>query len=295
MKLTEIWNESQRPTVSFELFPARTQKAAERLEKTIDELAALSPDFAAVTFGAGGSTREGSRQLLEKLRMEKGLEVVAYFAGYGLAPEDITAVLDSYQELGIDNILVVRGDIPRDQEDFIPHPESFAHASDLLEFIRPKYDFCIGVAAYPEGHVEAESREKDLEYLRLKVDNGAQYIITNYCYENQFFFDFVERCRAIGIDVPVLPGVMPIYSVKMMESLAALCGATITDDIRQGLAELPEGDKGAVQNFGIGFAYQQCKGLFSAGVPGVHIYTMDRSKTSVEIVTRLRSEGLLKI
>lgn len=293
MKLTEIWNKSHRPTISFELFPARSQKAAEGLEKTIDELAALEPDFAAVTFGAGGSTREGSYQLLERLKIDMGLEVVGYFAGYGLPPGDITAVLDSYQDLGIENILVVRGDVPHGQEDFTPHPDSFAHASDLLEFIRPRYDFCIGVAAYPEGHVEAESREKDLEYLKLKVDIGAEYIITNYCYENHLFFDFVDRCRAMGIDVPVLPGVMPIYSVKMMESLAALCGATITDEIRQGLAELPEGDKDAVLNFGIEFAYRQCKGLFGAGVPGVHIYTMDRSKTSVEIVTHLRSEGLL--
>jgi methylenetetrahydrofolate reductase (NADPH) len=293
MKLTETWKTSENPTVSFELFPARTQKAAERLEKTIDVLTGLKPDFAAVTFGAGGSTREGSRQLLEKLISEKGLDVIGYFAGYGLGHEDITAVLDSYQELGIENILIVRGDIPHDQEDFTPHPDSLAHASDLVAFIRPRYDFCIGVAGYPEGHIEAESKGKDLDYLKMKLDKGAEYIITNYCYDNQFFFDFVERCHVTGIDVPILPGVMPIYSVKMMEFLASLCGATITDKIRQGLADLPEDDKEAVLNFGIDFAYRQCKDLFRAGVPGVHIYTMDRSKTTVEIVTRLRSEGLL--
>lgn len=293
MKLTEIWNYSANATISFELFPARTEKAAERLPRTIDDLAALNPDFVSVTFGAGGSTREGSRQLLDMLKSEKGLEVVGYFAGYGLGPEDITAVLDSYRGLGIENLLVVRGDIPHDQEDFQPHPESFAHASDLVKFIRPQYDFCIGVAGYPEGHIEAESLETDLQYLKLKIDNGAEYIITNYCYDNQFFFDFVRRCRAIGIEVPIIPGVMPIYSVKMMESLAKLCGATIPEQIRQGLAELPEGDKQAVLNFGIDFAYQQCKGLLDDGVPGLHIYTMDRSKTTTEVVTRLRNEGLL--
>jgi methylenetetrahydrofolate reductase (NADPH) len=293
MKVTDIWKNSTKPTVSFELYPPRTLKAAEKLENTIDTLAALEPDFASVTFGAGGSTREGSYQLLENLKIDKGLEVLGYFAGYGLGPEEITSVLDSYRELGIDNILVVRGDIPRDLEGFTPHPASFAHASSLLEFIRSKYDFCMGVAAYPEGHIEAESKEKDLEYLKVKVDLGADYIITNYCYDNKYFFDFVERCQEYGINLPIIPGVMPIYSAKMMESLANLCGATITDEIQQGLADLPEGDKEAVLTFGIEFAYRQCKGLLDAGVPGVHLYTMDRSKTVSAIVTRLRSEGYL--
>jgi methylenetetrahydrofolate reductase (NADPH) len=293
MKATEIWKNSSKPTVSFELYPPRTLKAAEKFEKTIDILAALNPDFASVTFGAGGSTRDGSYQLLEKLKIGKGLEVVGYFAGYGLGPDEITTVLDSYRDLGLENILVVRGDIPHDLEGFTPHPESFAHASSLLEFIRPNYDFCMGVAAYPEGHIEADSKEKDLEYLKLKVDLGAEYIITNYCYDNSYFFDFVERCQENGITLPIIPGVMPIYSPKMMENLAKLCGATITDEIRRGLADLPEGDKGAVLDYGIEFAYLQCKDLLAAGVPGVHIYTMDRSKTVSAIVSRLRSEGYL--
>lgn len=294
MKMTDIWTSHRKPTVSFELFPPRSPKAAENLEKAIEKLAALEPDFVSVTFGAGGSTREGSRQLIEKLKQKKALEVVAYFAGYGLGPEDITAVLDSYQALGIKNILVVRGDPPQEQEDFTPHPQSMSHASDLMAFIRPRYsDLCIGVAGYPEGHIEAESKEKDLEYLKLKVDRGAEYIISNYFYDNQYFFDFVERCRAIGIDVPIVPGVMPIYSVKMMEMLAGLCGATITEEIRQGIAALPEGDKQALMDFGIEFAVRQCKELLNAGVPGLHIYTMDRSSSTVAIVERLRGDRLL--
>jgi methylenetetrahydrofolate reductase (NADPH) len=289
-----MWNKVNTPTVSFELFPARSEKAAGRLEKTIGVLTALEPDFVSVTFGAGGSTRAGSRQLIEKLKVEKGLEVLAYFAGYGLGPEDITSVLDSYQDLGIENLLVVRGDVPHIQEDFQPHPESFQHASDLLKFIKPRYDFCLGAAAYPEGHIEAVSKEHDLEYLKLKVENGAEFIVTNYCYDSKYFFDFLDNIHGLGIDVPVLPGVMPIYSAKMMESLAALCGATITDEIKIGLARLPEGDKSAVLDYGIEFAYRQCAELLGAGVPGVHIYTMDRSKTASAIVTRLRDEGLLQ-
>jgi methylenetetrahydrofolate reductase (NADPH) len=293
MRVTDIWRRGPRPSVSFELFPPRSDKAAEKLDKTIDELVALRPDFVSVTFGAGGSTREGSRQLIEKLKNKKVQEVIAYFAGYGLGPDDIVSVLDSCQALGIENILVVRGDAPRDQEGFEPHPESLPHASDLVSFIRPRYDFCIGVAGYPEGHIEAESKDKDIEYLKLKVDNGAQYIISNYFYDNRYFFDFVERCRGIGIEVPILAGVMPIYSVKMLEMLAGLCGATITDQVRQGLAALPEGDKEALVDFGIEFAVRQCKDLLGAGVPGLHIYTMDRSSSSAVIVERLRRDGLV--
>ncbi|MGD2251722.1 MAG: methylenetetrahydrofolate reductase [Anaerolineales bacterium] len=292
MKLTDIWNSSRKPTLSFELFPARTEKAEKKLEKTIDTLAALKPDFVSVTFGAGGSTREGSHQLVDLLKHQKGLEVVPYFACYGLGPEEISEVLDGYQALGVESILAVRGDVPHEFE-IEPHPESLPHASDLVAFIRPRYDFCIGVAGYPEGHIEAASKEKDLGYLKLKVDQGAEYIITNYVYDNRYFFDFVARCRAIGIEVPILPGVMPIYSVKMMEMLAGLCGATITEAVRKGIAALPEGDKQALLDFGVALAAQQCAELIEAGVPGIHIYTMDRSESAVDIAHRLRSEGVL--
>ena len=293
MKVTKLWSSKQKPTVSFELFPPRSPRGAENLEKTIDALAALKPDFVSVTFGAGGSTREGSRQLVEKLKNEKKLEVTAYFAGYGLGPDDINAVLDSYQALGVENVLAVRGDLPREQEDFKPHPDSFPHASDLIAFIRPRYSFCLGAAGYPEGHIDCQSKDKDIEYLKLKVENGAEYIISNYFYDNKYFFDFVERCRAIGIDAPIVPGVMPIYSVRMMEMLAGMCGATISNQVRQGIASLPEGDKEALVNFGIEFAVGQCRELLKAKVPGLHFYTMDLSKSAVGIVNRLRTDGLL--
>jgi len=293
MKLTDLWREGQKPTLSFELFPARTEKGAANLETAIDELAALRPDFVSVTFGAGGSTRQGSHELLRKLQDDKGLEVLAYFACYGLGPDDITDILDGYKGLGIGSVLAVRGDTPR-EEGFEPHPESLPHASDLVAFINSRYGFCLGVAGYPEGHVEAPSREKDLEYLKLKVDAGAEYIIANYSYDNDYFFDFVERCQAFGIEVPILPGVMPIYSVKMMEILAGICGATITDEVREGIAELPEDNKEALVEFGIDLAVRQCAGLLKAGAPGVHIYTMDKSASAVGVVNRLRDEGLLR-
>jgi methylenetetrahydrofolate reductase (NADPH) len=290
MKLTDIWNVSRSPSISFELFPAKSEKTAASLEKTIDILAALKPDFVSVTFGAGGSTREGSRQLVQKLKQNMGLEVVAYFACYGLGPEEIIDVLDIYHEMGVESILAVRGDTPRDKE-FEPHPDSLPHASDLVSFIRPRYDFCIGVAGYPEGHIDAESKAKDLEYLKLKIDQGAEYIIANYFYDNRYFFDFVDRCRGIGIEVPILAGVMPIYSVKMMEMLAGLCGATITDNVRTGIAALDEDDKDGLLDFGIEYAVNQCIELIANGVPGIHFYTMDRSKSTESIIKKLRSDG----
>ena len=293
MKLVNLWDNHPKPTLSFEFFPARSEKAAGLLGKTIDSLADLEPNFVSVTFGAGGSTREGSYQLIEKLSKEKGLNVLGYFAGFGLGPDEIKSVLDSYQGLGLQNILAVRGDEPRELEGFEPHPQSLPYASDLVAFISSRYDFCLGAAGYPEGHIDAESKEKDIEILKLKVDNGAEFIITNYFYDNRYFFDFVERCQSAGITVPILPGVMPVYSVKMMEMLAGLCGATITDSLRNALAALPEDDKTALNDFGIDFAVAQCKELLAAGVVGLHIYTMDRSSSTIGIVNHLRSDGYL--
>ena len=219
--------------------------------------------------------------------------MVAYFACYGLGPSEIRAALDDYRDIGVENVLAVRGDAPDENPGFQPHPESLSHASELLTFIKPDYDFCLGAAGYPEGHIDAESKEKDLEFLKLKVQCGAEFIITNYFYDNIYYFDFVKRCRASGITVPILPGIMPIFSAKMMRMLARLCGATITDDIEKGLAALPEGDKQALESFGVELALKQCRGLIGAGVPGLHIYTMDRAKAATVMVRKLRSEGLV--
>lgn len=294
MRIADLWAAGNRPTISFELFPARTEKAAANLDKAIDKFAALRPDFVSVTFGAGGSTREGSYDLVKKLKTEIGLEVLPYFACYGLGPEDILDVVTDYVELGIGSLLAVRGDEPRGVEGFTPHPESFAHASDLLAFLGANFDnLCLGAAGYPEGHVEAKSVEADLGFLKFKVANGARFIIANYFYDNTFFFDFHDRCRALGIDVPIIPGVMPVYSVKMMHTLAGLCGATITEELSRRIAALPEEDRAAVSDLGIELATRQCRGLLERGAPGLHFYTMDRSKSVVGIVRRLRDEGLL--
>lgn len=293
MRLSERWQSGGRPTVSFEVFPARTPKAAARLPKVLDKLVALEPDFFSVTFGAGGTTTEGSYRLARALVEDHGQQVLAYFAGFGLGPQQICAALDPYRDLGIDNVLVVRGDEPRGQQEFEPHPGSLPHASDLLAFISERYGFCLGAAGYPEGHVQAESPQADLGFLRLKVERGAQFIVANYFYDTRFFLDFRQRCRAAGIAVPIVPGVMPVFSVKMMESLASLCGATLTDELRAGVATLDPSDKGALVRFGVDFATAQCRELLAAGVPGLHFYTMDRTNSVTGILRTLRDEGLL--
>ncbi len=291
MNLAERWRERRQPTLSFELFPPRTDKAAKRLGKVITKLTALNPDFVSVTFGAGGTTREGSYELVKKLKNECNLEVLAYFAGFGLSPEEITSVLDDYRGLGVENLLVVRGDRPRDEENVVPHPDALAHATDLLSFICPRYPFTVGVAGYPEGHVDAGSLEKDLGFLKQKIELGAQFAITNYTYDSRHFFDFVGQARSLGISVPIIAGVMPIYNLKMMNNLAKLCGATIPDSLRDQLAALPADDKDALNDFGVEFATNQCIELLDNGVAGIHIYTMDRAKSAVGMVQRLRDAG----
>jgi len=294
MRVTDLLKEKkERPVISFEFSRAKTEKAALNLDKALDNLAQAEPDYVSVTFGAGGSTREGSFQLVEKLKNEKKFKVVAYIAGVGLGSDDLTSVLDRFKNLGIETIFVIRGDEPMGDAEFKPHPDAKKYASELLAFIREKYDFCLGAAGYPEGHLEVESKEKDVEYLKLKQENGAEYIVAQYFYNNQFFYDYVDRCRAAGITVPIIPGIMPIYTVKMTEVLAKVCGTMIPDEVSQGLAKIASDDKEAILQFGIDFATRQCRDLLKHGVQGLHFYTMNRSKSVISILNTLKSEGLL--
>ena len=291
MRVTSLY-ESKKPVISMEFFPPRNEKAAETFGTTIANLAALKPDYMSITFGAGGSTRDGSYQTVKKVMIDTNLPTVAYIAGFGLRPNEITAVLDKYKDLGIETIFVIRGDKPKD-DDFIPHPDSFSYASDMIAFIKERYDFTLGCAGYPEGHLEAENLEKDIEYLKLKVDNGAEYVVAQYFYDNNYFFEYIKKCRAIGIHVPIIPGIMPVYTLKMTNMLSNICGTKIVDKLKRQLDAVDADDKDAVLNMGINFAVEQCKGLLKEGVAGLHFYTMDRSKSTAEIINRLKKENLL--
>jgi methylenetetrahydrofolate reductase (NADPH) len=293
MRVTELLKAKDGPLMSFEFLPPRSDEAARKLDKVIDDVAALGPDFVTVTFKAGGATKDVSYRLAEKLKNDMGLPTVAYIAGIGLGPDDICSVLDAYRELGIETIFVIRGDEPEGDQDSQPHPECMAYASDMVSFINERYDFCLGAAGYPEGHVDCKSKEHDLECLKLKVDNGAQYVVAQYAYDTSLFFDFVKRARKIGINVPILPGIMPIYTEKMTRNLSRLCGVSLTDDINQCLADLTPDDKQAVLDFGIDLAVEQCRQYLKGGVPGLQFYTMNRGGSVVEAVKRLRKEGAL--
>ena len=291
MRVTSLY-ERKKPVISMEFFPPRNEKAAETFGTTIANLAALKLDYMSITFGAGGSTRDGSYETVKQVMIDKNLPTVAYIAGFGLGPNEITDVLDKYKDLGIETVFVIRGDKPKD-DDFTPHPDSFSYASDMIAFIKKRYDFTLGCAGYPEGHVEAENLEKDIEYLKLKVDNGAEYVVAQYFYDNNYFSEYVKKCRAIGIHVPIIPGIMPVYTVKMTNMLSNVCGTKIVDKLKRQLDAVDADDKDAVLNLGINFAVEQCKGLLKEGVAGLHFYTMDRSKSTAEIINRLKKENPL--
>ena len=291
MRVVNLYESSKKPVISMEFFPPRNEKAAEKFGSIIDNLSQLKPDYMSVTFGAGGSDRDGSYQTVKHL-LDKKLPTVAYIAGYGLGPDEITEILDKYKDIGVETIFVIRGDKPRG-DDYSPHPDSFSYASELIAFIKERYDFTLGCAGYPEGHIEAESLEKDIEFLKLKEKNGAEYVVAQYFYDNNYFFEYVEKCKATGITIPIIPGIMPVYTVKMTQMLSKVCGTSFTDELQGKLDKLAQADKDEVLNFGIDFAVEQCRGLLKKGVAGLHFYTMDRSKSTTEIITRLRQEKLL--
>ena len=294
MRAADLYKDNTgKPVVSFEFFRAKTPKAAENLEKVLDLLSATRHDYMSVTFGAGGSTREGSYQLIDKLKNERGVNVVAYIAGVGLGPDDLTNVLDTFKGQGIGTVFVIQGDEPQEDAAFEPHPEALAHASDLLSFIKARYDFCLGAAGYPEGHIRAESLEKDIQFAKLKQDCGAGYLVAQYFYDNRFFYDYVDRCRAIGVTIPIIPGIMPIYTVSLLEMLTSVCGSSIPEPVRQGLAGISAEDREGVVKFGIDLATRQCRDLLQHGVPGLHFYTMNRGKSVHAIVSTLEKEGLV--
>ena len=291
MRVSNLYKNNKN-VISMEFFPPRNEKAAQNFGNIIDNLSALKPDYMTMTFGAGGSTRDGSYQAVKQIMVDKKQPTVAYIAGFGLGPDDIKDVLDKYSDLGVETIFVIRGDKPK-EDSFVPHPDSFSYASEMIAFIKKNYDFTLGCAGYPEGHLEAESLEKDIEYLKLKVDNGAEYVVCQYFYDNQLYFDFVEKCQAKGIGVPIIPGIMPVYTIKMTQMLSKVCGSTITDELQKELDDVDAEDKNAVLETGIQFAVNQCKGLLKAGVPGLHFYTMNRSKSTTEIIGQLRKDNLL--
>jgi methylenetetrahydrofolate reductase (NADPH) len=282
--------EKVRPSFSFEFFPPKDSEGFEKLFATIGQLEPCQPTYVSVTFGAGGSTRTQTIDLVGRIKNEIGLESMAHLTCVGSSQEELRSVLDTLRGKGIQNILALRGDPPQGQEKFEKPENGFAYANELVEFIRMHYDFCIGVAGYPEGHVECTDKKTDLENLKRKVDAGADFIVTQLFFDNRFYFDFVERAQKIGINIPIIPGIMPILNVKQTQRFTKMCGSTIPDALMKQLessADEPEN----VRKIGIEHATLQCEQLLQEGAPGVHFYTLNRSNATLKIMESLRKQA----
>jgi methylenetetrahydrofolate reductase (NADPH) len=283
--------ERGEPVFSFEFFPPRTDEGVRQLFETVDRLRPLGPAFVSVTYGAGGSTRARTVELVTRLKRELEVEPMAHITCVGASREEIAAVLDEVAAAGIQNVLALRGDPPKGSTEFSPHPDGFRYASELVAFVRSqpeRWRFCLGAASYPEGHVESRDLAADLSNTRLKVDAGADFLITQLFFENAHYFRFVERARAAGIAVPILPGIMPFTNVEQVERFTAMCGATIPPPLRAAMQVRREDAEGALQ-LGVAYASLQCADLLRRGAPGVHFYTLNRSPSTRAILAALRA------
>lgn len=282
--------QAEKQFISLEFFPPKLRDEWPVFFRTVERLATLKPLFASVTYGAGGSTHDHSLEIVTRLKQEYGLEAMAHLTCIGSTTHEIGSFLERLAAAGIDNVLALRGDRPTDQAAEPKLPDSLQHASDLVAFIRSSHPaFSMGVAAYPETHPEASDPDSDLGYLKLKLDHGADFAVTQLFFDNRLYHDFVQRARQSGITKPIVPGILPVVSLKVIKRIVSLCGATIPGGF---LAQLEEADArggaAAVQTVGLAHARQQAKELLASGVPGVHIYTLNRAELVLELV-----EGLL--
>jgi methylenetetrahydrofolate reductase (NADPH) len=275
------------PVFSFEFFPPKTPEGERNLFTALAELKTLEPSFVSVTYGAGGSTREKTIEIVKRIRDEYGLEAMAHFTCVGATVEQLRETLEEMRAAGIDNVLALRGDPPAGEEAWRKTDGGLEYSRELVELISDGYPFAIGAACFPETHIDAASPQADVEYLREKVRAGVDFLITQLFFDNSVYFDFVKRVRAAGIEVPIIPGVMPITRVGQVERMAAMCGASIPDGLRRELHARGE-DPEAVLDFGVAYATLQCSELLAAGAPGIHFYTLNRSPATRAILSALK-------
>ena len=280
--------EERRPVFSFEFFPPKTDEGQRTLEHTLAVLKEDQPDYVSVTYGAGGSTRERTVEITKWIRQDLGIEAMAHLSCVGEPKERLMEILEELEEAGIDNVLALRGDPPRGQNEWKPHPGGLHYSVELIELIRDGFDFAIGAACFPEVHPEAPDLEHDLRYARRKVEAGAGFLITQLFFDNEFYFDFVEEARRAGITVPIIPGIMPITNYKQIKTITDLCEASIPTELERELGERAD-DPEAVAELGVAYATLQCSDLLARGAPGVHFYTLNRSPATRAILAALRA------
>jgi methylenetetrahydrofolate reductase (NADPH) len=276
MRVAELYARGA-PVFSFEFFPPKTDEGYQSLYEAIGELKRLGPGFVSVTCGAAGSTRRKTAELVVRIQSELGLTAMAHVVCTGTTQDELAESLGWMRGRGIENVLALRGDPPRDQPEWRPAPGGFRHANELAAFIRSRFDFCIGGASYPEKHPEAASLEEDLGHLKRKVDAGAEFLITQLFFDGADYWRFVEQARAAGIGVPIVPGVMPVVSAANLRRMAALSpGSRIPAELQRDL-DAAGGDGERALEVGVSYATRQCRELLERGAPGIHFYTLNRS------------------
>jgi methylenetetrahydrofolate reductase (NADPH) len=275
-----------KPGVSFEFFPPKSEAGFQQLFKTIDELHPLHPTYVSVTYGAGGSTREKTVELVERIQRELKIRSMAHLTCVGHTADEIGKILDDLWAAGIRNVLALRGDPPAGQSNFVATEGGFANADQLVAFIRSRRDFCIGVAGYPEGHPQCLNKTRDMEHLKRKVDSGGNVVITQLFFDNDEFYRFRDAAGAMGIKVPLVAGIMPILNVGQIKRFISMCGAKIPHPLLLRLEGL-EQDAEAVYSAGVDYATRQCQDLLKNGVDGLHFYTLNKSKATVQICKAL--------
>jgi methylenetetrahydrofolate reductase (NADPH) len=287
MKITEILR-ARTLTMSFEFFPPKTEGEMTQLFETLREVKKLDPGYISVTYAPGGETREKTIEIVRRAKREIGLESMAHLTCVGHSREELRSILDELNKSGIENVIALRGDPLKGQTRFTPHPDGFTYASELTAFIRASYPFCIAVAGYPEGHVESSDKETDWNNLGRKVMAGADLIITQLFFDNRDFFTFESAMRKRGVSVPIIPGIMPITNYNQIMRFTQMCGAKIPERVARDLEKV-RNDQEAVHEYGVAYATQQCKQLITHRVPGIHFYTLNKSKATRKVIENLRS------
>jgi methylenetetrahydrofolate reductase (NADPH) len=287
VRIDEIIASKGEPTFSFEFFPPRTEEGERNLRETLTALRELKPDFVSVTYGAGGSTRERTVGLTKWIKQGLEIEAMAHLSCVGATREELSEVLDGLATAGIDNVLALRGDPPRGETDWKPHPGGLHYSTELAALISDRYEFCVGAACFPEIHPEAPDLAHDLRFLREKVEAGATFAITQMFFDNELYFRFVDEARAAGIEIPIIAGIMPITDFAQIKTITGMCGASIPQRLMEAL-EWRAHDSDAVLQLGVAYATLQCAELLARGAPGIQFFTLNRSPATRAILSSLR-------
>jgi methylenetetrahydrofolate reductase (NADPH) len=276
-----------RPLRSLEFFPPKDETGVEALRQTATVLKRIAPDFVSVTYGAGGSTRERTAQVSKLLRAEIGFTVMPHLTCVGHSRDELNAVADQLHAGGYRNIMTLRGDPPKGQTEFVPYQDGLRYGSDLVALLKARHaEFCLGVGGYPEKHPEASTLEVDLDNLKRKVDAGAAFVTTQLFFDNAVYYRFVEKCRARGIEVPIVPGIMPVLSLKQIKRFTEMCGASLPTKLIKRLEAAGDAPE-IVESVGNEWAVTQIRDLLAHDAPGYHLYIMNRAKSALALAAGL--------